>query len=281
MLKYLFIPVIILSMFIIATADNTADLAHLNIHPDPIEKERVLSALVLAYGDMIEKIEKRGEETVLTIGGEEIYYKNGKMLSVRNLDRHAEFESIFYRYSPGPLKGLPEPAEFPENRSSDFLDALFGSTEQEIRKSSQWIGFLGHRVYMHKICAEPLKRVEARIYEEAGQSEDVRQFLSGLSVLYSMKRRKIAGSGRLSYHAYGLAIDIIPKSYGGKDVYWRWSASLENDWGSIPYSERWHPPEKVIEAFEENGFVWGGKWYHFDTVHFEYRPEIIYMNRTD
>jgi len=21
--------------------------------------------------------------------------------------------------------------------------------------------------------------------------------------------------------------------------------------------------------------VWGGKWYHYDTMHFEYRPEIL------
>jgi D-alanyl-D-alanine carboxypeptidase len=28
-------------------------------------------------------------------------------------------------------------------------------------------------------------------------------------------------------------------------------------------------------GFERAGFIWGGKWYHFDTFHFEYRPEII------
>jgi hypothetical protein len=28
-------------------------------------------------------------------------------------------------------------------------------------------------------------------------------------------------------------------------------------------------------VFEKHGFVCGGKWYHFDTMHFEYRPEII------
>jgi hypothetical protein len=22
-------------------------------------------------------------------------------------------------------------------------------------------------------------------------------------------------------------------------------------------------------------FIWGGKWYHHDTMHFEYRPEIV------
>jgi hypothetical protein len=25
--------------------------------------------------------------------------------------------------------------------------------------------------------------------------------------------------------------------------------------------------------------VWGGKWAHFDMIHFEYRPEIVLYNR--
>lgn len=35
----------------------------------------------------------------------------------------------------------------------------------------------------------------------------------------------------------------------------------------------------------KNNFIWGGKWNHFDTLHFEYRPEIImkvkYFNNND
>ena len=27
--------------------------------------------------------------------------------------------------------------------------------------------------------------------------------------------------------------------------------------------------------FEKHGFIWGGRWYHYDTMHFEYRPEMI------
>jgi hypothetical protein len=37
------------------------------------------------------------------------------------------------------------------------------------------------------------------------------------------------------------------------------------------------PPAAVIGAFEKQGFVWGGKWLFFDTMHFEYRPEILLM----
>jgi hypothetical protein len=34
-------------------------------------------------------------------------------------------------------------------------------------------------------------------------------------------------------------------------------------------------PWEIVEIFERHGFVWGGKWYHYDTMHFEYRPEIV------
>jgi hypothetical protein len=34
-------------------------------------------------------------------------------------------------------------------------------------------------------------------------------------------------------------------------------------------------PQEVVAIFEKRGFIWGGKWYHFDTMHFEYRPELL------
>ena len=34
-------------------------------------------------------------------------------------------------------------------------------------------------------------------------------------------------------------------------------------------------PAEIIAAFEKHGFIWGGRWYHYDTMHFEYRPELL------
>jgi hypothetical protein len=77
--------------------------------------------------------------------------------------------------------------------------------------------------------------------------------------------RVIAGTGHLSPHAYGIAIDLARDS---RD-YWQWAAREE---GAKRIKD--YPPE-VVKAFEDNGFIWGGKWWHFDILHFEYRPEII------
>jgi D-alanyl-D-alanine carboxypeptidase len=52
------------------------------------------------------------------------------------------------------------------------------------------------------------------------------------------------------------------------------------DWWAIPYDQRLHPPMALVSAFEKQGFTWGGKWFFFDTMHFEYRPEILRMRST-
>jgi|GEM_PF-645494 len=30
-----------------------------------------------------------------------------------------------------------------------------------------------------------------------------------------------------------------------------------------------------FKVFEKHGFIWGGRWKHYDTMHFEYRPEFF------
>jgi hypothetical protein len=229
---------------------------------------------VRSYGPLIEKAEVRGDDVVFTVRGRKIHYREGRMLSEDNLDRAEEFDSIFYEYG----TDLARPGVEARPRmcvSNDFPDALVGSTEREVRASCRWVVFLDHRVFVHSLCAGALERVDARIREVARTSAEVRTYVARVKVVFSMKRRYVRGTRSMSYHAYGLALDVIPSSYGRKAVYWRWSAALTDDWSDIPLSDRWHPPQAVIDAFEENGFVWGGKWYRFDAVHFEYRPEIL------
>jgi hypothetical protein len=73
--------------------------------------------------------------------------------------------------------------------------------------------------------------------------------------------RAVADTGRPSAHGYGIAIDI------NVDMgdYWFWSKGR--------YRNR--IPEEIVRIFEKHGFIWGGKWKAFDTMHFEYRPELL------
>jgi D-alanyl-D-alanine carboxypeptidase len=87
----------------------------------------------------------------------------------------------------------------------------------------------------------------------------------------SFNWRKIAGTSRYSAHSYGIAFDLN-SALGG---YWRWSGRTEGDAG--PYDN--HIPPEIVATFERYGFIWGGKWHHFDGMHFEYRPELILFAR--
>jgi hypothetical protein len=101
-----------------------------------------------------------------------------------------------------------------------------------------------------------------------------------MEITYSFSYREIAGSPTRSQHSFGLAVDFVPRSYEGRAVYWRWSRALDREgWHAIPMESRWSPPPAVIDIFERHGFIWGGKWAHFDAIHFEYRPEILGYSR--
>lgn len=79
--------------------------------------------------------------------------------------------------------------------------------------------------------------------------------------------RTIAGTSRVSAHGYGIAIDIAVS----RSDYWRWAPGRGS--GRIAYRNR--VPLEIVRIFERHGFIWGGRWYHYDTMHFEYRPELL------
>lgn len=78
--------------------------------------------------------------------------------------------------------------------------------------------------------------------------------------------RTIAGTERVSAHGFGIAIDLAVK----RAHYWRWDNGPAG-----PSAYRNEIPGEIIAAFEAEGFIWGGRWSHYDTMHFEYRPELF------
>lgn len=77
--------------------------------------------------------------------------------------------------------------------------------------------------------------------------------------------RAIANTTRLSVHAFGAAIDINTRF----SDYWEWAKNKN----ALVWKNR--IPNEIAQVFERHGFIWGAKWYHFDTMHFEYRPELV------
>ena len=122
----------------------------------------------------------------------------------------------------------------------------------------------GHKLKFSKIngAAEHLKAVSAEL--------DLlpKKFAIDLvPVAGTYNCRKVAGTEFLSPHGYGIAIDIALKH----SSYWRWFLTKPD----VKVKYRNAIPLEIVRVFEKHGFIWGGRWRHFDTMHFEYRPELL------
>jgi hypothetical protein len=256
-----------------------------------------LQALAEAYPDRVEGLRVRNGQWALRMDGTWYHWAEGRLLPEEHLDRSDAFASLrFYsNYELGPprqrtvppelaerLRGIMESEERRErSRFNAFNDALYGvSSRVEAEQLMEWMDFLGRRTRVHPIVVEPLKRVDRRIMEAAADDPETAEFVEELFQIHGYNWRNIAGTGRRSYHAYGIAVDLLPIRWHGGWAYWQWAydSGIE-EWWNLPLSDRWRIPQPVIDAFEAEGFIWGGKWLFFDNMHFEYRPESLALIR--
>lgn len=142
-------------------------------------------------------------------------------------------------------------------RSYPLLHALYGNTQEDVRRNMRPLKFMGSNFLMALPAADAFARAIPRLLA-AGQ--DRTWLVPGGSYYW----RKIAGEEVLSAHSFGIAIDLGVK----KAPYWRWSKIT-------PHPLQKTYPTAIVDALEEQGFIWGGKWHEYDLMHFEYRPEII------
>ena len=183
------------------------------------------------------------------------------------LERPDLGDMLSLSYPSGEQKNPPplnfDPGRF---RPDAFFRALYGKDEAEVRshlRRIQWMPSLNGPWLLVTTRFGVDKKLEAVIAGLERLGPEYRQYL--LPPGGTFNYRPVAGTSRLSPHSYGIAVDIaVARSH-----YWQWEAGGAAVYkNSIPYA--------IVEIFEKHGFIWGGKWYHFDTMHFEYRPELLF-----
>lgn len=262
-------------------------------NPEVNTGKREMRAIAASFPDRTGQVQIRNGDWAIEIDKTWYYWAHGRFLTE---DRRADWENYvgirFYNYEKGPQIERVISEELAERlrtrtmgmsndtriRFNNFPDNLYNvHSREEADKIMEQVVFLEHRTRVHPLLVLPLSRVEARIIEGAVNDPSVQAFIDSLGQIHGYNWRNIAGTTRRSYHSYGMAVDITPIKY--KDwAYWRWAidGGVE-EWWNIPIKDRHQIPLPVIEAFEAEGFVWGGKWLFFDNMHFEYRPEVIIL----
>jgi peptidoglycan LD-endopeptidase CwlK len=191
------------------------------------------------------------------------------------LERNRYLEGMFLIPYPRGEFSIPRRFEDPGRfRVESFFKALYGDSAVAVRKNLvrvEW-PFTGEKLLFQRQygASEALKRVIRDLEDLVVRNPSYRAFLVGDpdSVIGgTFHWRTIAGTERLSTHAYGIGIDLNVRL----SDYWKWNQP--NAKGLYPYKNRY--PFEIVDIFERHGFVWGGRWYHYDSMHFEYRPEIL------
>ncbi|WP_297812658.1 M15 family metallopeptidase [uncultured Helicobacter sp.] len=165
-------------------------------------------------------------------------------------------------------------AKMPYQDSSRIRDislffSIYGANEAEVKqhlKSLVWLDGTEILFNTQNGAYDALERVRNHLAKHIKSNPNLKIYLNNIGGTF--KWRKIANSPNLSAHSFGIAIDINVSN----SRYWLWDLKnhLESDSKSIAMI-----PLEIIESFERENFIWGGRWWHYDTMHFEYRPEIL------
>ncbi|MBV9287981.1 MAG: M15 family metallopeptidase [Hyphomicrobiales bacterium] len=234
--------------------------------PDAIGKAQ---KLVRAYPDQLAGIE-----------GNALVWKDGARMTIDDGNESKDFADLLKApdikdqfalpYTPGPSKAAPrenfDPGRF---RNEAFFTKMYGDCSTgEAQKNLVEIDWLPRKGggKLRVTTVNGIDRKLKAVSEELDAlPHELTKYLVPSAGAYNC--RKIAGMSARSMHSYGAAIDIS----ADESDYWRW-AKPDAD-GHYPYRNR--IPFEIVRIFEKHGFIWGGKWYHYDTMHFEYRPELI------
>lgn len=290
------LPFLFLFLLVLSLSSHTAEDSLLSeLQKDP---HLALRALDIAYPDAIDSIDYdvKNNDWAITMGNIRLFWAHGRLLPQEEIQNWQKWRALIDYLYP---KEIPDPKNFSkslieqikseshsEQRNNApiynpvFYDALYdGLTRRKIESHITRFDYLGLRVSVHKAIVPALKRVEKSLNEIAKENSEVAMFIQNISSIDGYNWREIADSPSRSNHSWGIAIDILPKNWGNKNIYWNWISWWNKDWMLIPLERRWMPPLEVIKVFEEEGFIWGGKWHLWDTMHFEYRPELLVLQR--
>ncbi|MFO0679193.1 MAG: M15 family metallopeptidase [Polyangiaceae bacterium] len=215
-----------------------------------------LACLTRAYGGTATL---RADGWWLDVAASKVPYRDAAARAKGDADLRATFDPP---YDTGAITPVVDVAHDPGRARVEALFALvYGPNPQEVEKSLVAATLLGRGFRVHARIVPALRRVDAKLALAAAADPAVRRAFAAPGGAYNW--RTIAGSTLRSTHSWGIAIDVDP--------------SVGDYWRNVPEARRrWQNrvPEAIVRAFESEGFVWGGRWGHFDTMHFEYRPEL-------
>lgn len=229
--------------------------------------------LMMAYPEYITKIEKDSSEQVYIVmrSGRKILYDDKKKKSFEEKLYNTDIQDMMEQKYPltavnSIMNKNMDPGRF---RVYPLLQEVYGGSQKQVEANLTRVN-LAYKNFQfngNNKAADFLQNAIREVIPLTHTRPDIRACVFPFSGTYNY--RYIAGTNLLSPHSFGIAIDLARDN---RD-YWKWASKEEGQKRIESY------PSDLVKIFEDNNFVWGGKWSHFDILHFEYRPEIILKAR--
>lgn len=220
--------------------------------------------LIKAYPKQLAACE---DNYIIWHNGEKQIFDDGKEKTFEQLLNEPDLEDMFKIPYPVGKDSYAEPAfnsDAGRFRNEEFFKRLYGQSSKAVKQQLVPIDWMpkssNKTVRMTGVneVAQKLAQVSTELDELPAE---FKKYLIKTSGTYNW--RVISGTNRLSAHSFAIAIDINAQMAN----YWKWAGKNYRYQNNIPH--------EIVEIFEKHGFIWGGKWYHYDTMHFEYRPELL------
>jgi len=248
---------------------------------------KLLHELFQGYSSLIKEITL---DKVIFKNGDEFNWRPPKGLRTETdvLNKPSLIEQFLPIYVPG-----KEWQSHPDHdghagrfRELNFFKTIFGHSEKEVAEklvSIKWLekSFKNKTILVTNALniADVFQQLSIALEKLPGSVKST--FLEEISGTF--KWRVIAGTDRLSAHSFGMTLDLDCKQC----EYWLWdyrkergidekmTIKEENILAKDLPQWRNRVPFEIVEIFERHGFIWGGKFGKYDTMHFEYRPEFF------
>ncbi len=207
---------------------------------------------------------KYADNKIIFPDGEGIIYDDGRKKSFIELLDDCDIEDMFsmqYDTVSTPPKYLNDCGR---GRCEALYKKMYGNSAAAVQKNLVKVSWFGQQIPMTKIngVADTLQAIAQEL---SGKPHLAKYFAQSSSFYW----RQVRGAKRQSAHSYGIAIDINVAN----STYWLWANKGKSETDQITYANK--IPMEIVKVFEKHGFIWGGRWYHYDTMHFEYRPELL------
>ncbi len=232
-----------------------------------------LLCLMMSYPEYISHVENNENGNVYLVlkSGKKLLYDDKKIKSPSEKLSNPDLQDMLEQIYPlSPITNVMEENFDPgRSRVYELLKETYGSSKQSIEgnlKNVNW-GYGSCQFNGNNNAALSLYSVMKELVTLSQRNNQIKNCVFPCSGTFNY--RIIAGTNQLSPHSFGIAIDLAVS----KKDYWKWSSKSDGNKRLSTY-----PPE-IVETFERNNFIWGGKWGHFDIMHFEYRPEIIMKSK--